>query len=165
MPLTITQLRKEVSERFPTSTELVPDEPVGTVSTVKATGKEGYIRVQWARVGNADGYQIAVMTDKNLKNPDVGIWVVLAPQRQFDYPVGNVVLTRNFAVRAFKGLPPHGVGSFSSIKSATSALTDATTSTGATEPTDPGTADPTAVRPPTGLEDPGDLLPEKLVEP
>lgn len=144
MTITMEQLRAIDPTRYPTPTKLIVGLPLQQVTSVQVTGKEGFFIIQWAPQTNVQGYRIAVMSDNNLANPNIGMFVAYgAPTARYDYMVGNIALTRNFAVQAFR---EDEFGPFSVIKSATSSLM---TAAGSTEPTNPASA-PASNPPPPG---------------
>lgn len=97
------------------------DMPLTVPLNPKATGKEGFIRVQWSPVDQSDGYQVAISTTANIQSPSIGTMTVMGGLTPFfDYNVGNIALTRYFAVRAFQGFPPRFYSDFCSVVSATS---------------------------------------------
>lgn len=138
-------------KRWPTPTSPITSMPVPVPSSFQVTGKEGFFIVQWAPISSVDGYDIAVMTNLELDTPNIGIFRQMGYfTARWDYHVGNIVLTRFFAVRAFKDVD---YGKWTAIKSATCALT---TAAGSAEPTNP--ASPVTSTPPppaSGEEDPG----------
>ena len=96
---------------------LLPTTPLN----VKATGERMLIRVQWAEASDVDGYRVAVMTNQNLANPDIGLFTVEgAKQREFVYNTGNNALTRFFAVQSFLG------GAFSEFSPVVSSISTRT---------------------------------------
>ena len=110
----IFRLQRERAQPLP---KVVGDKPVIPVN-VTATGERNLIRIQWAPDSANDGYRVAVMTDQNLENPNVGMFVVAGGKAlEYVYPTGNNALTRFFAVQAFiEG----EFSEFSSVVSATS---------------------------------------------
>ena len=116
-----------------------------TPSNVKVTGSTGFFIVQWSLVSEAEGYRIAVMTDKNIAKPDIGLFAVTGYKTvRFDYIVGNIALTRNFAVQAFS---QNYFSPFSPIVSATNSLM---TAAGAAEPAGSSPASGSGEGPPSG---------------
>lgn len=154
MTMTLAELRTLDAARYPTPTKPVTSNPVPAVSSFQATGKEGFFIVQWAPVAGVTGYRIAVMTDKELDTPNIGIFTAYGEKTaRFDYLVGNIALTRNFAVQAFHD---SDFGVWSAIKSATSSLM---TAAGSAEPTNPAGAASSSSPPPSGgggSPDPGE---------
>lgn len=145
MPLSWEQIKAPDVVRWQVPTKPIVTEPVPIPGSVKATGKEGFIRVQWARVADATGYRIAIMTDKELDTPNIGIATNIGSSyTYFDYLTGNIALTINFAVQAFRD---QDYGKFCTIVSATSALTAAAGSAAPTPPAPPPT---TSTPPPSG---------------
>lgn len=141
MTMTLEELRALDAAKYPTPTKPVFENPIGTVSSVQITGKEGFFIVQWAPMAGMTGYRIAVMTDKELDTPNIGIFTAWGEKSsRYDYLVGNIVLTRNFAVQAFRDVDS---GPWSAIKTATCALM---TTAGSAEPTNP--APPASSNPP-----------------
>lgn len=144
MTVTMEQLRAMDPTRWPTPTKLPIGQPIPQVTSVQATGKEGFFIIQWAPLNGVQGYRIAVMSDNNLANPNIGMFVAYgAATARYDYLVGNIALTRQFAVQAFR---EDEYGPFSTIVSATSRLT---TDAGSAEPTNPASS-PTSSPPPSG---------------
>jgi len=121
LPLSLKDLRAQTAFQYypPVSpTFFSPPQPP---LNVKATGKEGYIILQWRPTSSADSYEIAVMSNQNLAAPDLGIITVSGgSSSQFTYHVGNVALLRYFAIRS-KNV--QAASEFSPIVSATSILT------------------------------------------
>src|SRR5437016_294425 len=116
MPWSLEQIKQLDPPRWQIPTRPIITEPVPAVSSVKATGKEGFIRVQWAPVNDVSGYRIAIMTDKELDTPNIGIKTEWGGKATYhDYLTGNVALTINFAVQAFRD---QDFGIFSAIVSA-----------------------------------------------
>lgn len=132
MPTSLKDLRAATAFQYYPPVFPVQGNPPKPPLNVKATGKEGYIIVQWKPTGTADSYQVAIMSDQNLAAPNQGVVTVAGGQTsRYEYHVGNVVLTRYFAVRS---LNAQAVSEFSSIVSAASALTGGA---GAAEPAAP----------------------------
>jgi hypothetical protein len=135
MPRSIKDLRADAAFQYYPPVYPAQAMPPQTPKNVTATGKEGYILIQWNPNPDNDGYEIAVSSDRDMAAPDQGYYTVSGgSSSRFSYPTGNVVLTRFFAVRAFQG---GGASALSGVVSAASALTDAVTPTGAAEPTVP----------------------------
>src|SRR5215510_13782592 len=89
--------------RYPNPTKLIIGQPLAKPINVQVTGKEGFFIIQWAQVDFAQGYRIAVMTDNNLNAPNIGLFAAYGGKTaRWDYLVGNIALTRNFAVQAFR---------------------------------------------------------------
>ena len=150
MTMTLAELRSLDAAKFPTPTKPITENPIPSVSSVQITGKEGFFIIQWAPITGMTGYRIAVMTDKELDTPNVGIFCAYGEKSaRYDYLVGNVVLTRNFAVQAFRDAD---FGPWSAIKTATSRLT---TDAGSAEPTNPASPVSSNPPPPSGGGAPG----------
>lgn len=140
---TMEEIRAQDPTRFPTPTKLLVGQPLQKVINVQATGKEGFFIIQWAPQTAVQGYRIAVMTDNNLDKPNIGIFVAYGSvAARYDYNVGNIALTRQFAVQSFR---EDEFGPWSAIVSATSNLL---TVAGSAEPPNP--AAPVQSVPPPG---------------
>ena len=148
MAITLTELQQQASG-FMESHRLLPvDLVLPAPENLKATGKEGYFRLQWSPASEAvDGYQVAISITQDIETPTVGLVTLVGIKTQFtDYLVGNVAVTRYFAIRSFQGFPPRYFSDFSSAVSATSRLmTDA----GSAEPASPSSP-PSSGEPPPG---------------
>lgn len=141
--MTMEEIRAQDPTRWPTPTKLSVGQPIQQVINVQATGKEGFFIIQWAPLTGIQGYRIAVMSDNNLDAPNIGIFAAYgAVAARYDYLVGNIALTRQFAVQGFR---EDEFGPWSAIVSATSNLT---TAAGSVEPTNPASAPP--ANPPPG---------------
>jgi hypothetical protein len=141
MPLSIEQIKRVDPPRWQVPTRPIITEPVPVPSSVKATGKEGFIRVQWAPIADVTGYRIAIMTDKELDTPNIGLKTEMGGKASYhDYLTGNIALTINFAVQAFRD---QDYGAFSAIVSATSSLMTAA-----------GAAAPASTAPPPSSTEP-----------
>lgn len=141
MTMTLAELRTLDAAKYPTPTKPVFENPISTVSSIQVTGKEGFFIIQWSPISGMTGYRIAVMTDKELDTPNIGIFTAWGEKSsRYDYLVGNIALTRNFAVQAFRDVDS---GPWSAIKSATCSLM---TAAGSAEPTNP--APPASSQPP-----------------
>src|SRR5262249_35003643 len=123
MTVSLKDIRLIEQVRYPAPTKLIIGQPLTAPVNPQATGKEGFFIIQWAAVIGAQGYRIAVMTDNNLDKPNIGLFSVYGqPVARFDYLLGNIVLTRNFAIQAFR---EDEYGPFTKIVSATSSLMSA----------------------------------------
>jgi len=92
MTMTLTELRTLDAAKYPTPTKPIFENPVPTVSSVQITGKEGFFIIQWSPISGVTGYRIAVMTDKELDTPNVGIFYAYGERSaRYDYLVGNIV--------------------------------------------------------------------------
>jgi hypothetical protein len=97
--------------------------------------------VQWAPIADVTGYRIAIMTDKELDTPNIGLKTEMGGKASYhDYLTGNIALTINFAVQAFRD---QDYGAFSAIVSATSSLMTAA-----------GAAAPASTAPPPSSTEP-----------
>jgi len=135
MPRPLKDIRADASFQYYPPTFPVQALPAQTPKNVKATGKEGYILIQWTPHSDADGYEVFVSSDQNMAAPDQGVFTVAGgTSSRFSYDTGNIVLARYFAVRSFQGT---GRSALSAVVTASSALTDSTTPTGAAEPEQP----------------------------
>lgn len=145
MTMTLAELRTLDAAKYPTPTRPIIEDPIPAISSFQVTGNTGFFNIQWAPISGMTGYRIAVMSDTNLANPNIGIFYAYGEkQARYDYLVGNVALTRNFAVQAFKD---SDFGQWTAIKSATSALM---TAAGVTEPTNPASPPSSNPPPPSG---------------
>lgn len=118
MPIPLSELRLEDAARFP-STGVIVESPLSTPTNVTVTGKDGFFLVQWSPVGAGSGYEIAVMTDRDLDTPDEGVHRVPGLRSiNWRYQAGNTALTRRFAVRTYSDAG--FVSEWSAIVSATS---------------------------------------------
>jgi hypothetical protein len=149
MAIPLTELRRQAAD-FMESNRLLPVDMVLPVpENLTATGKEGYFRLQWSPSPEAaDGYQIAISATQDIETPSIGLITLVGIKAQFaDYLVGNIALTRYFAIRSFQGFPPRYYSDFSGVVSATSRLmTDA----GSAEPPAPSSPPSTSEPPPSG---------------
>lgn len=144
MTVTLESIRTLDQTRWPNPTKLTIGMPLAVPTSIQVTGNTGFFVIQWATVPGAEGYRIAVMSDTNLANPNIGMFIAYGQKTaRYDYMVGNIVLTRNFAVQAFR---LEEFSAFSSIASATSLLM---TAAGSTEPTNPASS-PGSGQPPGG---------------
>jgi len=74
MTMTLAELRTLDAAKYPTPTKPIFENPIPSVSSFQVTGKEGFFIVQWASMAGMTGYRIAVMTDKELDTPNIGIF-------------------------------------------------------------------------------------------
>ncbi len=103
--------------------------------------KFGFV-IQWSKVSGTTGYQIAVMSGNNLAAPNLLLTEIGEDSMERPYFVGDVALTRNFAVRAFsESTAGFQFSEFTEIKSGTSKV-------------DGGAADGTPADPPAPPPDP-----------
>jgi len=150
MTMTLAELRTLDAAKYPTPTRPIFNDPVSAPSSFQVTGKEGFFILQWASVAGATGYRIAVMTDKELDTPNIGIFFAYGEKTaRWDYLVGNIALTRNFAVQAVRDVD---FSPWSTIKSATCSLM---TAAGTGEPTNPASPPVSNPPPPSGGGAPG----------
>ncbi len=127
--------------KFSQSTGLTFAKPT-TPSNIVVTGLKFGFRIQWSKVGGATGYQIAVMTGNNLAAPNLLPSILGENSMEDTYFVGDVAITRNFAVRAFsESTAGFQFSEFTEIKSGTSKI-------------DGGAADGTPPDPPAPPPDP-----------
>lgn len=88
---------------------------------IVVTGLKFGFRIQWSKVSGATGYQVAIMSGKNLAAPNLLPSVLGEDSMEDTYFVGDVALTRNFSVRAFSESTAGFLFSeFTEIKSGTS---------------------------------------------
>lgn len=133
--------RLRSSTKLSQSTGLTFAKPA-TPSNIVVAGLKFGFRIQWAKVSGATGYQIAVMTGNNLAAPNLLPSTLGENSMEDTYFVGDVALTRNFAVRAFnESTSGFQFSEFTSIQSGTSKV-------------DGGAADGTPPDPPAPPPDP-----------
>jgi hypothetical protein len=115
-----------------------------TPSNIVVTGlKFGFV-IQWSKVSGVTGYQIAVMSGNNLAAPNLLLSEMGEDSMERPYFVGDVALTRSFAVRAFiQSTTGFLFSKFTEIKSGTSKV-------------DGGVSDGTPADPPAPPPDPGE---------
>jgi len=111
--------------------------PPAKPDNIVVTGLKFGFRIQWSKVDGATGYQIAIMSGKNLAAPNLLPSVLGEDNMETTYFVGDVALTRNFAVQAFiQSTAGFLYSGFTEIKSGTSKV-------------DGGASDSTPSDPPT----------------
>ena len=70
---------------------------------MQGVGLKFGFRIQWNKVNNVDGYRVIVMTGSDAANPDVILPVVTGDNSlEITYEVGDVAITRTFAVQSVK---------------------------------------------------------------
>ena len=110
------------SGKFSQSTGLTFAAPAKPDNIV-VTGLKFGFRIQWSKVDGATGYQIAIMSGKNLAAPNLLPSVLGEDSMETIYFVGDVALTRNFAVQAFiQSTAGFLYSGFTEIKSGTSKI-------------------------------------------
>lgn len=150
MTMTLDQLRALDASKYPTPTKPLTNDPVPVPSSFQVTGNTGFFVIQWAPIVGVSGYEIAVMTNKELDTPNIGIFTEYGSKSaRHDYLIGNIVATRFFAIRAFRDVD---FGPWSVIKSAASILM---TTAGAGEPANPASPPSSNPPPPGGGGNPG----------
>ncbi len=80
---------------------LAPAKPETPLNVTSLGLKFGF-RIQWSKVDGATGYNIAIMSDNNLNAPILILTVIGSQSMDFTYFVGDVAVTRQFSVQAFK---------------------------------------------------------------
>ena len=132
--INLEQLAQLTSGVFKQSTRLAPIRPA-TPLNVTALGLKLAMRIQWSKVDNATGYNIAVMDDNNLNAP---ILILVEPGSQSMekiYYTGDVAITRQFAVQAFTDYAGGRIVSeYSELKSATSKVDGGASDSAPTSP-------------------------------
>jgi len=107
----------------------------GKITSFSVEGRQGLFHLTWNRVDDATGYIVEVFTD-SAGTVRVGRWDIPGGQTvQWQYPVGNVAITRYFKVRAFSGAT---LSNPSSLVTATSLVYTTAESAPADPPTAPG---------------------------
>lgn len=116
--------------------------PPGKPDNIVVTGLKFGFRIQWSKVDGVSGYQIAIMTGNNLAAPNLLLTETGEDSMERTYFVGDVALTRSFAVRAFiETTAGRQFSEFTEIKSGTSKV-------------DGGASDGTPADPPAPPPDP-----------
>ena len=116
MVLSLKDILRIQEERLSIETEIISNRPTAPVN-ISVTGLKFGFKIQWSSVNGVAGYRVAISPDDDLSSPELLITVSGEKSMEFNYFVGDVALTRFFAVQSILG---DLFSNFSSVVSATS---------------------------------------------
>jgi len=118
MPLSMEELNRLSLERSQVAPNSFAAKPLQPDNITVTAGKRAF-RIQWSQVPGVEGYRVAALDDQDLSEPDLIKTIVGNSNLEWTYNVGNVALTRYFAVQSFNA---DESSDFTELQSATTTI-------------------------------------------
>lgn len=99
-PITMERLLQMDTEREQVVPASLVSKPLAPDNISVTASKRGF-RVQWSQVEDVDGYRVVVIDDQDLDEPNLIIERTGDSTLEYFYYVGNIAITRFFAVQSF----------------------------------------------------------------